>query len=166
MGDTGVYILRNMLEPWSSPETFRQRWKKLTSCQCSFWLWGFLLFFPPSRTAFESRFCYANGFLPAAAELSMVGARKEPADTARKASALFPAAHQAQQHLPSLRAFLARTGPLLVFSCLMRLQLSPYVKFWRCITVPCRLCKDQCIRAKDSVPIWNGICVQMKGCLP
>lgn len=98
MGDTSVYILRNVLEPWSSPETFGQCWKKTNcSCQCSFWLWVFLLFFPPSHTAFESRFCYANGFLPAAAELSTVGARKEPADTAREVGALF----QAQQYHPS-----------------------------------------------------------------
>ena len=47
--------------------------KTSINCQCSFWLWVFLLFFPPSHTAFESRFCYANGFLPAAAELSKAG---------------------------------------------------------------------------------------------
>lgn len=99
VGDTSVYILFNVLESWASPETFRQCWKILTVAVSG--LEVFFIFFPPSRTAFERHFCYANRFLPAAAELSTVGARKEPADTARKVGALFPAAHQAQHYCPS-----------------------------------------------------------------
>lgn len=99
MGDTSVYILHKVLESWSSPETFRQCWKILTVAVSGFE--GFFMFFPPSRTAFERHFCYANRFLPAAAELSAVAARKEPADTARRAGALFQAAHQTQQYCPS-----------------------------------------------------------------
>lgn len=164
MGDTSVYILCNMLEPWSSLETCRQCCKKTNcSCQCSLWLWVFLLFFPPSHTAFESRFCYANGFLPAAAELSTVGARKEPADTARKLGALFPAAHQPSN--TALPQWLRLALSLLYVLLPGEVAAEPFSEVWGCVTIPCWLRKKQCVRTKDSVPVWNGINVQMEGCL-
>lgn len=119
------------------PKTFRQYWKKLTvvvsvapgfvfffslilsSLPCHFWKPLLLCqWVPPSSCrTFRSR--------------SWEGGSRHCKENRCPFPSCSPSAA-----IPPFPTTLAWTAPSLLFFCLVRLQLSPYVEFWRCVTLP------------------------------
>lgn len=161
MGDTSVYILCNMLELWSSLEDSRQCCKKLTVAVSVASGFGFFSYsFHPPILLLKAAFVMRMG---SSQQLQNFPQQ----ELGRSQQALQGNLVPWSQMLTNTAILSFHAGSNWPFAYVLlagEVAAEPFGEVWGCVIIPCWLHKKQRMRAKDSVPLWSGVCVLMEGC--